>query len=89
MSIRQRLTLSLLGSTGLSILLLVVLLLTHSRLIFLLQFPGYCASVSLWGVHSSPGNAALGALVFGWVNAIAYWPVVFACSFFLQRKRSR
>lgn len=89
MSVRQRFTISLLVSVGLSILFLIVLLLTHSKLIFLLQFPGYYASVFLWGVHSSPGYAALGALVFGWVNAIAYWPFVFACTFFFKRNPSR
>jgi hypothetical protein len=89
MSIRKRFTLSLLISVGLSILFLIVLLLTRSELIFLLQLPGYYASVSLWGVHSGPSNAALGALVFGWVNAIAYWPFVFACTFFFRRNPSR
>ena len=89
MSVRQRLTLSLLVSVGLSILFLVVLLLTRSKVIFLLQFPGYYASVSLWAVRSGPSNAALGALVFGWVNAIAYWPFVFACTFFFKRNPAR
>jgi hypothetical protein len=89
MSIGRRFTLSLLVSIGLSILFLILLLLTHSRFMFLLQFPGYYASASLWGVHPGSSNAAVAALLFGWVNAIAYWPIVFACSFCFKKNPSR
>ncbi len=88
MPICQRFTFSLLVSVGVSALLFVLLVVTRSKFIFLLQLPGFYASASIWGIHSAPTNEAVGALVFGWVNAIAYWPFVFAFSFLFKRNES-
>ena len=85
MLFRQRLTLSLLISIGLSMLFLVLLRMTHSHIFFLLQLPGFYASAPVLQIQSNSLNAAIGALLFGWVNALVYWPLVLACTFLFSR----
>jgi hypothetical protein len=61
---------------------------TNAKALFLLQLPGFFASVSIWGVHSGPENPVAGFIVFYAANALVYWPVVFGLTFLFRNKGS-
>ena len=88
MTLGKRLLLSLVASIGLSILLFLLERATNSKTLFLLQIPGLYASIGMWGVHSGPDNPAVGVIVFGGADALAYWPITFGLSYLLKRRRS-
>ena len=84
MKLSQRVVASLIASIVLSAVMILLERARNSEVLFDLQFPGFYACVLIWGFHSSPGNAALGHLVFGAANALAYWPLCFGLSFLFR-----
>jgi len=84
MKLGKRIVTSLIASILLSAVLLLLERVTASTALFDLQFPGFYACVLIWGVHSSPDNPAIGYLVFGAANALAYWPLCFGLSFLFR-----
>jgi len=85
----KRILISVLASILLSVLLLLLERATASEALFDLQFPGFYACVLIWGVHSGPDNPAIGFMVFGAANALAYWPLCLGLSFLFRRKGSK
>jgi hypothetical protein len=75
-------------SIAAAVVLLAIQKATNTKALFLLQLPGFVASVSIWGVHSGPENPVAGFIVFSAANALVSWPVVFGLSFLLRNKLS-
>jgi hypothetical protein len=69
-----------------AVILLVVERATNSKLLFLLQLPGFFAFASIWGIHSGPENRVAGYMVFAAANALVYWPIAFGLGFLFRRK---
>ena len=84
MKLGKRIITSFIASAVLSAVLYLLEITTSSNVLFDLQFPGFYACVLIWGVHSSPDNPAIGYLVFGAANALAYWPLCFGLSFLFR-----
>jgi hypothetical protein len=87
-AVRRRLLISFLASIVAAVVLLIVERATNSKLLFLLQLPGFFAFASIWGIHSGPENHAVGYIVFGGANALVYWPIAFGLGFLFRRKGS-
>jgi len=84
MKLGKRIIASFIASAVLSAVLYLLEITTSSNALFDLQFPGFYACVRIWGVHSSPDNPAIGVIVFGGANALAYWPLCLGLSFLFR-----
>ena len=87
MRLRNRVLASLAVSIGLAILLLILENFFRSELFFYAQWPGFIAVVGIFGMHGGGPEIVEGILLVG-TNALAYWPLMFALSFLIKRKRS-
>lgn len=86
MSLSRRNLITLIASILLSTALLILERATESKVLLTLQFPGFFACIRIWAIHSWPENPAKWMIVFGAVNALVYWPIIFALSFLLVRR---
>jgi hypothetical protein len=86
MRLRNRVLVSLAVSIGLAILLLIVEEFSQSELFFYAQWPGFFVVASVFGMHGGGPEIAKESLWVG-VNALAYWPLLFALSFLIKTKR--
>jgi hypothetical protein len=86
---RKRVLVSLAVSVVISVLLFSLQRATDCKILFVLESPGFFAHVFVWGIHSGPKHPLVGLLLFGGVNALAYWPVVFGLSFLVRRNNSK
>jgi hypothetical protein len=71
-----------------AVILLIVERATNSKLLFLLQLPGFFVFASIWGIYSGPENHVAGYMVFAAANALVYWPIAFGLWFLFRRKGS-
>jgi hypothetical protein len=85
MSMQKRLVVSLAVSVCLAILLLVSGNRSQSELFFYAQWPGIITIASIFGTHGG-GNPIVEEGIWAGVNALAYWPLVFAQRFLIKRK---
>lgn len=87
MRLPTRILLSLVVSIGLAILLLVLTKHFPSKLFMYAQWPGFIAFASLFGVHGGYNEITEKSVWVG-ANALVYWPLLFALSFLIKRKRA-
>ena len=87
MSMQKRVVVSLAVSVGLAILLLVLGNRSQSELLFYAQWPGFVAVASVFGIHGGWPESAEKSVWAG-VNALTYWPLLFALSFLIKTKRA-
>jgi hypothetical protein len=88
LALRRRLLISLLGSIVAAVILLVLERATNSKVLMLLQLPGFFAYVNIWGIHSGPEHHVAGYIVFAAANALIYWPIAFGLGLLFRRKGS-
>lgn len=87
MSMQKRVIVSLAVSVCLAILLLVLGNSSQSELLFYAQWPGFLTIASIFGMHGG-GNPTVEKSVWAGVNALAYWPLLFALSFLIKTKHA-
>jgi len=87
MRLQNRILLSLAVSIGFAVLLLMLEKHFQSDLFFYAQWPGFITVISIFGVHGGGPELVEETILVG-VNALAYWPLVFALSFLIKRKRA-
>lgn len=72
---------------GLAILLLILEKHSRSEILMYAQFPGFIVFASIFGVHGG-SNEIVEKSVWVGANALVYWPLIFALSFLIKRKRA-
>ncbi len=88
MKLQKRVLLSLVASLAVAVLLLFVGQLTQSKVLFMMQLPGFYAFASIWGIHSGQWNSVAAYSVWVATNALSYWPIIFCLTFFIRNKPS-
>jgi len=87
MRLRNRVLVSLAVSIVFAVLLLILTEHFRSELLMYAQFPGFITFASIFGVHGGYNEIAEKSVWVG-TNALVYWPLVFALSFLIKRKRA-
>lgn len=88
MRLQNRVLLSLAVSIGLAVLLLILGEHSQSEVLMYAQWPGFITFASIFGVHGDYNGIAEKSVWVG-ANILVYWPLVFALSFLITKKRAR